>query len=228
MFKIDGDFMPLPESSLRSAINDNYVNGRFNPELTATQVEKLRALFQPITLLHESAPPHDVDNRPPPPPGVDNWPPPPHDVDNWPPAPLLPPSAKPAQAPAYAHHPTPYIAPPDAHLMPPEAYPLPCPYLPPTAPGMVTATGYGYGDGYEAYRSFPSAFRYVQEPPSCSLYAQYPMPAHVSGPAYSTGPYYAPYQSHPYPYEHGNVNHHYQQSTYERAPYYGSGWGVLR
>jgi peptidoglycan/xylan/chitin deacetylase (PgdA/CDA1 family) len=42
------------------------------------------------------------------------------------------------------------------------------------------------------------------------------MPAHVSGPAYSTGPYYAPYQSHPYPYEHGNVNHHYQQSTYER------------
>ena len=36
-FKIDGDFMPLPESSL-SAINDNYVNGMFNPELTGTQV----------------------------------------------------------------------------------------------------------------------------------------------------------------------------------------------
>ena len=100
--------------------------------------------------------------------------------------------------------------------MPPETYPPPCPYLPPTAPGMVTATGYGYGDGYEAYRPFPSAYRYVQTPPSCSLYAQYPMPAHVSGPAYSTGPYYAPYQNHPYPYEHGSVNHHYQQSTYER------------
>ncbi|XP_066335659.1 uncharacterized protein [Miscanthus floridulus] len=228
-FKIDGDFMPLPESSLRSAINDNYVNGRFNPELTATQVEKLRALFQPITLLPESAPRHDVDNRPPPPLGVDNWLPPPHDVDNWPPAPpLLPPSANPVQPPAYAHHPTPYIAPPDAHSMPPEAYPPPCPYLPPTAPGMVTETGYGYGDGYEAYRPFHSAYRYVQTPPSCSLYAQYPMPAHVSGPAYSTGPYYAPYQNHPYPYEHGSVNHHYQQSTYERAPYYGSGWGFPR
>jgi hypothetical protein len=37
-FKIDGDFMPIPESSLRNAINDNYFNGRFNPELTATQV----------------------------------------------------------------------------------------------------------------------------------------------------------------------------------------------
>jgi hypothetical protein len=53
-------------------------------------------------------------------------------------------------------------------------------------------------------------------PPSCSLNAQYPMPVHVSDPAYSTGPYYAPYQNHPYPYQHGNVNHHYQQSTYER------------
>ncbi|XP_066337168.1 uncharacterized protein [Miscanthus floridulus] len=161
-FKIDGDFMPLPESSLRSAINDNYVNGRFNPELTATQVEKLRALFQPITLIPESAPRHDVDNRPPPPLGVDNWLPPPHDVDNWPPAPpLLPPSANPAQPPAYAHHPTPYIAPPDAHSMQPEAYPPPCPYLPPTAPGMVTETGYGYGDGYEAYRPFHSAYRII-------------------------------------------------------------------
>lgn len=37
-FKIDGDFMPLPESSLRSAINENYFNGRFNPELAASQV----------------------------------------------------------------------------------------------------------------------------------------------------------------------------------------------
>ncbi|XP_066341561.1 uncharacterized protein [Miscanthus floridulus] len=137
------------------------VPAAFHGRFTA-QVEKLRALFQPITLLPESAPPHDVDNRPPPPPGVDNWPPPPHDVDNCPPAPpLLPPSANPAQPPAYAHHPTPYIAPQDAHSMPPEAYPPPCPYLPPTAPGMVTATGYGYGDGCEAYRPFPSAYRII-------------------------------------------------------------------
>lgn len=37
-FTIDGDFMPLPESILRSAINENYFNGKFSPELTATQV----------------------------------------------------------------------------------------------------------------------------------------------------------------------------------------------
>jgi len=62
---IDGDFVPLPESSLRSAIKENYFKGKFSPELTSTQVEKLSSLFQPITLLPKSSPPHDVDNWPP-------------------------------------------------------------------------------------------------------------------------------------------------------------------
>jgi len=84
---IDGDFMPLPESSLKSAIKENYFKGKFSPELTSTQVEKLSSLFQPITLLPESSPPHDVDN--------------------WPPAPASrPPSAHLAQPP-----PTSYPAP---------------------------------------------------------------------------------------------------------------------
>ena len=36
-FTIDGDFMPVPESSLRSAIK-NYSKGKFSSELTSTQV----------------------------------------------------------------------------------------------------------------------------------------------------------------------------------------------
>jgi hypothetical protein len=37
-FMVDGDFMPVPESSLRSAVKENYFKGKFSPELTATQV----------------------------------------------------------------------------------------------------------------------------------------------------------------------------------------------
>lgn len=37
-FTVDGDFMPIPESSLRTAIKENYSNGKFSPELTLVQV----------------------------------------------------------------------------------------------------------------------------------------------------------------------------------------------
>nr|TKW00965.1 hypothetical protein SEVIR_8G147400v2 [Setaria viridis] len=120
-FMIDGDFMPIPESSLKRAIKENYFKGKFNPELTSTQVEKLRALFQPITSLPQSSSSHDVDN--------------------WPSAPAFLPPALPAQPPAYAHHPTAYVAPPAAHLMPPEAYAPPCPTRSATHTCHVPTTG---------------------------------------------------------------------------------------
>ncbi|KAJ1275698.1 hypothetical protein BS78_05G156000 [Paspalum vaginatum] len=196
--------MPLPKSSLRSAIKENYTKGKFSPELSSTQVEKLKALFQPIALLPESSPPHDVDN----------WPPAPAPA----PAPV-PPSNHLPQPSAYGHHPTAYVSPQAVHSVPPESYAPPCSYLPPTAQlttNGITMTGYGYQGGYEA-RSLPSAYQYVQVPPSCSLYAQSSMPVHVSDPAYSAVSYYTAYQYHPYQLTNGDS--HYQQITYEGATY---------
>jgi len=185
--------MPVPESSLRSAIKENYSKGKFSSELTSTQVEKLRALFQPITSLPQSSSPHDVDN--------------------WPPATaFLPPPKLPAQPPAYANHPTAYVAPPAAHLMPPQAYVPPCSS---TQPAMGTYHGpttvYGYQAGYAAC---DPTYQYVEAPLPFSLYDQYSMSQHVPAPIYSTVPYY----QHD-PYQPGNANSHYQQSTYERATY---------
>jgi len=182
-FTIDGDFMPVPESSLRSAIKENYSKGKFSSELTSTQVEKLRALFQPITSLPQSSSPHDVDN--------------------WPPATaFLPPPKLPAQPPAYANHPTAYVAPPAAHLMPPQAYVPPCSS---TQPAMGTYHGpttvYGYQAGYAAC---DPTYQYVEAPLPFSLYDQYSMSQHVPAPIYSTAPYY----QHD-PYQPGNVNSHY-------------------
>nr|CAB3491650.1 unnamed protein product [Digitaria exilis] len=116
-FMINGDFMPLPESSLKSAIKENYLNGKFSPELTSTQVEKLRALFQPINLPPESSPPHDVDN--------------------WPPAAFLPPSAHTTQPSADAHHPTTYAAPATSMVSQPSP-PTPTSSLPRKRPHSLT------------------------------------------------------------------------------------------
>jgi hypothetical protein len=44
-FTIDGDFMPIPESSVRSAIKENYSRGKFCPELTVMQVSSNQGLL---------------------------------------------------------------------------------------------------------------------------------------------------------------------------------------
>lgn len=48
---IDGDFMPLPENSLKSAIKENYFKGKFSPELTSTQVSMKKQNFKCGVLL---------------------------------------------------------------------------------------------------------------------------------------------------------------------------------
>jgi hypothetical protein len=48
---IDGDFTPLPESSLRSAIKESYFKGKFSPELTSTQVSLNQRNFNCCVLL---------------------------------------------------------------------------------------------------------------------------------------------------------------------------------
>ncbi|KAL6890260.1 hypothetical protein ACP4OV_009023 [Aristida adscensionis] len=205
-FKIEGDFMPLPESCLRSAIKENYRKRKFSPELTYTQVEKLRSLFQPVASHPESAPPQNVN-------------------DSTPAVAYLPHSASQLAQPApYAYHPT--TCPPAAHLVPSEAYAHPS-YMPSltaqptthTYSVRTTSTGCGYQAGYEAYGALPSTYQYVQAPTSCSLYAQQYMPQHVSPPVYSTGSYCPAYQTDPY--QLSTPYFHYQQSMYDRCTYGG-------
>ncbi|XP_031489413.1 uncharacterized protein LOC116256987 [Nymphaea colorata] len=48
-FRVVKDCLPVPESTFRDAIKDNYIaKFKFNPELNAQQVENLRKLFRPI------------------------------------------------------------------------------------------------------------------------------------------------------------------------------------
>ncbi|VAI24297.1 unnamed protein product [Triticum turgidum subsp. durum] len=209
-FVIDGDFMPIPESSIRNAIRENYSRGKFWPELTFTQVEKLRALFRPVTSLPvpEAPPLHYVDNR--------------HPAQS---AAFLPPSASyPTQPTSYVHHPSTFAPTPAAHLVPNQPYPRPDSHLPVTAQYTTPAyyaipTAYPYQAGYQAYGPPPATYHYAQAPPLQYHYAQaqHPVPEHVTDPAYSSDPYYAANRNDPYRYD--AVKSHYQETTSGRAAY---------
>nr|XP_051180134.1 uncharacterized protein LOC127294371 isoform X2 [Lolium perenne] len=212
-FTIDGDFMPIPESSVRSAIKENYSRGKFCPELTVMQVEKLRGLFRPITVLPESAPSadyrHYVDNRHPDPSAA-----------------YVPASGShPTQPAAYVHYPSAYVPAQAAHLVPHKPYAYPYSHLPPpsaqfTAPAYyATPAGHPYQAGYESYDPSASAYHYAQATPSCYPYVQtqHLVPQHVPRPVYSTDPYFTANRDDPYRFD--AVKSHYQETTSERCVY---------
>lgn len=242
-FTIHGDFMPIPENSVRSAIKENYSRGKFTPELTFAQVEKLTSLFRPVTLLPESAPGHYVDDRHPAssasylPPLASHATQPAIDRHPAPSAAHLPPLASHPTQPAIDRHPPPsdaYLPSSASHPAQPAAYVhLPTAHVPPAAyshlapptaqfnthPCYVAPTGHLYQAGYEAYGPLPPTYQYLQDPPNHYFYtqAQHPMPEHAPAPVYSIDPYFTANRNDPYRYD--AVKFNYQQSTSERTVY---------
>ncbi|XP_052137293.1 uncharacterized protein LOC127755642 [Oryza glaberrima] len=204
-FTVDGDFMPIPESSLRTAIKENYSNGKFSPELTLVQVEKLRALFRPIIVMPESALFHNDSDR--------------HPV---PPAGYLPPASHPSQPAAYVHqqHQTSYIPPSTAHPMPPESCAHSYAQMPPpnmqftTPPYHMSTAEYPYQAAHTAYSSLPSANNISM---ANNLYGQQSLSDHVSATGYYTAPYYATHQIGMHPVD--PPRSHYLGTTSERITY---------
>ncbi|KAK1646580.1 hypothetical protein QYE76_064385 [Lolium multiflorum] len=209
-FTIDGDFMPIPESSVRSAIKENYSRGKFCPELTVMQVEKLRALFRPITVLPESAPSaedrHYVDNRHPAPSGA-----------------YVPASGSHPTQPAISRHPDPsiaYLPPSGSHPTQPalNRHPDVCTaYLPPSAYQPTQPA---------AYVHYPSAYvpaqaaHLVPHEPYAHPYSHLPPPsAQFTAPAYYATPAGHPYQAGYESYNPSASAYHYAQASPSCYPY---------
>nr|CAD1836677.1 unnamed protein product [Ananas comosus var. bracteatus] len=116
-FRIDKDCLPLPESTFKHAIEDNYQSkGKFTPQLNSKQVRKLLDLFRPINLVSPPAPVQYIERLPPPP--VVHLPPPedPYRCGQVLQAPL---KSSPNMSDPYAHQPLPLPADPYAHQPPP-------------------------------------------------------------------------------------------------------------
>ncbi|KAM0868784.1 hypothetical protein ACQ4PT_041119 [Festuca glaucescens] len=222
-FTIDGDFMPIPESSVRSAIKENYSRGKFWPELAVMQVEKLRALFRPITVLPESAPSadnrHYVDSRHPAP-SADNR----HHVDNRHPAPsaaYVPASGSHPTYPAINRHPDPstaYLPPSASHPTQPAINRHPDPstaYLPPSASHPTQPAAYvHYPSAYVPGAYVPAqAAHLVPHEPYAHPYSHLPPPsAQFTAPAYYATPAGHPYQAGYESYDPLPAAYHYAQA----------------
>lgn len=76
-FKIDKDCLPLPESTFKLAIKENYESrSKFRPELNSKQVHKLLALFRPLSARPHPPPQYAEERRYPP---ISAYLPPPED-----------------------------------------------------------------------------------------------------------------------------------------------------